>query len=601
MRNVINLTIFAYVKKIKFGVKMKNKKYVNTIIVCLILSCLLILTSSSNILSSKAILVGVVNEHELDSFDCFGWKWSPVQTVSPESTSSSDFPAITVDSSDNIHVVWTDATNLGSDGSDIDIFYTRYDALTSTWASTDVVSTESDASSNIPSIVVDLLGNVHVTWEDNTDYGGTDKDIFYKYYDCLAEMWSTTEVVSTESSETSTYPSIGVDSLRNIHITWCDYTDYLGSGTDADIFYKRFNASTSMWSTTEVISSISTSNSYIPCLSIDSSDNVHIVWYDSTDYGGSGTDEDILYRGWNSKASTWNLVEVVSTESTLGSRYPSIFIDNSDKIHVTWSDATDYEGSGSDWDIFYKSYTTLTDWTTTEIVSAESSGLSDYPSIAVDPFGIVHIAWSDNSYYAETDPYPDIHYKRREVTSSSWSITEAISLSSTQPALFQDIVADSAGFLYVVWKDYTPNLAGSGSDIDVLYKQFAGPPSSPNLAFVLPNPTELSTVFLDWDDIHTATSYHIYRSSSQIWSLEDAVFIDTVATSDYIDTLPSEGIYYYVIVAENWVGRSSISNCQYIEYKLPTLQEFLMISGMVFGSIVLVSVVTLIKRKNKLN
>lgn len=52
--------------------------------------------------------------------------------------------------------------------------------------------------------------------------------------------WKTTEVVSTESTSDSYIPSLAVGSDGTVHITWNDVTDYDGSGIDLDIFYKRF-------------------------------------------------------------------------------------------------------------------------------------------------------------------------------------------------------------------------------------------------------------------------------------------------------------------------------------------------------------------------
>ena len=115
-----------------------------------------------------------------------------------------------------------------------------------------------------------------------------------------------------------------------------------------------FDRSAWKWNTTEVVSTESTSDSVIPSLAVDSSGTVHIAWQDSTDYGGSGTDADIFYKRWDASSSSWTITEVVSTESTNKSRNPSLAVDSSGKIHVVWWDETDYSGAGTDYDIFYK-------------------------------------------------------------------------------------------------------------------------------------------------------------------------------------------------------------------------------------------------------
>jgi len=55
-----------------------------------------------------------------------------------------------------------------------------------------------------------------------------------------------TEVVSTESTAGSSNPSITVDGAGNVHVVWMDSTDYDNSGTDTDIFYKRWDVYSSM-------------------------------------------------------------------------------------------------------------------------------------------------------------------------------------------------------------------------------------------------------------------------------------------------------------------------------------------------------------------
>ena len=158
---------------------------------------------------------------------------------------------------------------------------------------TEVVSTESTGISEDPSLAVDLYGNVHVAWMDLTDYGGagTDKDIFYRRYE-VGNGWTTTEVVSTESTSGSDNPSLAVDLSGNVHVAWDDWTNYGGSGPDGDIFYKRYEVG-SGWTTTEVISGF-TGDSYYASLAVDSGGNVHIAWEDSTVI--SGADWDIFYK-----------------------------------------------------------------------------------------------------------------------------------------------------------------------------------------------------------------------------------------------------------------------------------------------------------------
>ena len=509
-----------------------------------------------------------------------------------------------MDAAGNVHIAWYDQTDYSGSGTDWDIFYKYWDVSTFSWTTAEVVSTESSGDSYQPSLAVDAAGNVHIAWQDSTDYAGagTDWDIFYSRWDSSSSAWTTTEVVFTVSTGNSENPSLVVDAAGNVHIAWEDSTDYAGSGTDIDIFYKRWDASTSAWTTTEVVFTESTSTSYQPSLAVDAAGNVHIACLDFTDYAGSGTDGDIFYKYWDASTFSWTTAEVVSTESTGLSGQPSPAIDSAGNVHITWTDRSDYAGSGIDDDIFYKRWEVSAFlWTTTEVVSTGSTIDSNSPSLAVDAAGNVHIAWHDFTDYAGAGTDADIFCKRWEVSAFLWTTTEVVSTESTDYSGHQSLTVDAAGNVHIAWLDGS-DYAGSGTDQDIFYKQFAGSPASPDLAFIVPNPTELTTIYLDWNNVLGATSYHVYRSTSYIWSVEGLVPITSVSSSDYIDTLSSEGFYYYVVVAENFVGNSSHSNCQYVEYEVPHLQEFAIVSGLILVAFALVFVVTRIRKKNsKLN
>ena len=552
---------------------MKKKKALLVMSLSIFIICFLLNNSFLNVLNTKALVEEEYIQYNNDSLDSYPRKWGTAEIVSTESTSDSYDSSFVVDSEGNIHITWRDSTNYAGAGVDWDIFYKRWDASTFLWTTTEVVSTESTSASYDPSLAVDTLGNIHIAWEDATDYAGsgTDRDIFYKRWDSVSSSWTTTEVVSTESTIMAGDPSLATDFVGNIHIAWEDSTNYAGSGNDQDIFYKRWNSSTSTWTTTEIVSTESTLHSPNPSLDTDSAGNVHIAWYDDTNYAGSGADTDIFYKKWNASSSIWTTTEVVSTESTADSYHPSLDTDSAGNVHIAWYDYTSYVGSGADEDIFYKQWNaSISTWTVTEVVSTESTSSSYFPSLAVDTARNVHIAWHDYTDYDGKGSDIDIFYKRRN-SSSSWIITEVVSTESTDASYTCSLAIDLDGDIHISWGDST-NYAGAGTDQDIFYKRTIVPPTAPELAFIVPNPTELETINLDWNDVIWATNYHVYRSNTYIWSIESLIPIDTVSSSEYGDTLPSEGYYYYVIVAGNAAGNSTHSNCQYVEMKAPELK-----------------------------
>ncbi len=77
--------------------------------------------------------------------------------------------------------------------------------------------------------------------------------IIYQKWSRSSESWSEREIVSNESIIESRSPKIQIDSEDNLHVCWQDYSDYNSSGGDLDLFYKIRNATTESWSLTDVL------------------------------------------------------------------------------------------------------------------------------------------------------------------------------------------------------------------------------------------------------------------------------------------------------------------------------------------------------------
>jgi len=412
------------------------------------------------------------------------WEWGTIEVVSTDSTSWSANPSLAVDELGNIHVVWDDATDYGSSGGDNDIFYKQWVTNTLSWTATEVVSTEGTGASSTPTIATDVSGNAHVVWRDTADYDGAgiDYDIFYKTRLSSNSLWITTEEISKFSSDDSESPTIATTSTGDVHILWNDFDPWSGSGVDRDVYYKRWFASNTSWSLSSFISTESSSHSIYPSAAIDSDDNCHAFWSDSTNYDGAEIDYDIFYKYSADTSSTWSLTEVVSTESTSAAFGASIAIDSSDNLHVVWDDSTDYAGSGTDDDIFYKVWiSSISSWSSLQVLSTESTEDSRTPSVAVDSSNNVHVVWYDSTDYAGSGTDYDIFYKRWDSSTSSWTSVEVVSEGSTSDSVVPSIDVDSSNNAHIVWMDYTDNFAGSGTDEDIFYRKLQEAPVVPEL------------------------------------------------------------------------------------------------------------------------
>ena len=457
---------------------MKNKKHIKKIGSLLLFlfifgSILLFSLSEGNNNREQILEDEIVDDSDkfLRDLKKSGTEIGITEVVSTESTVHSSSPTIVVDGAGNMHVVWEEATDYDNSGTDIDIFYKQWDAVTSTWTPTEVISTESTGSSSYPTIAVDCIGNVHVAWQDSTPYGGsgTDWDIFYKQWDAVSSTWTLTEVITTYGWGSSSAPAIAVDGVRNVHVVWSDPYPYGGSDTDWDIFYKRWDVASSTWTPIEVVSIESTGTSSYPTIAVDGTGNKHVVWEDATDYDNSGTDPDIFYKRWDPVSYPSTPAEVVSTESSSYSWEPTIAVDSTGNAHIAWQ-----EHFSSAWEILYKQWDTVSStWTLTEVVSTESS-IAFRPTIAVDCIGNKHVAWDDGSNYACSGTDRDIFYKRWDPVSNAWTRTEVVSTESTEDSSSPSIAVDGTGNKHVVWEDST-DYGNSGTDNDIFYKRLSVP------------------------------------------------------------------------------------------------------------------------------
>lgn len=428
-----------------------------------ILLFLFIFSSSSLLFSTQAknLSSNGKSVENLEKLKLSTTYWTTTEVVSTENAHDPEHPTIAVDSTGSAHIAWADYNETGSY-----INYKRWDATSSRWTTTEVASNVSTLNTGYPAIAVDSTGNVHLVWEEHMDYGGPEVDIniFYKRWNATNNTWTTTEMVSTESTlDYSQRPTIAVDGDGNAHVAWRDWGTYGGAGGDTDIFYKRWNATSDTWTITEVVSTESTGGSFNPAIAVDDAGNTHVAWNDQTDYNGAGKwDEDIFYKRWNATSSTWTTTEIVSAGSTLNSYNPTIATDSVGNVHVAWEEFSDN-------DIFYRRWNaTSSTWTMIEVVSTGNGWNVLHPmivEITMDDIGNVHLVWEEYTDYSGSGVDTDIFYRRWNINSSKWTTIEVVSTESISDSHSPTIAVDSKGKVHVAWED------GSGVDIDICYKR----------------------------------------------------------------------------------------------------------------------------------
>ncbi|MFX0139004.1 MAG: hypothetical protein ACFFDN_35510 [Candidatus Hodarchaeota archaeon] len=433
------------------------------------------------------------------------WGWNDDWSSNPE---------IAVDGSGNIHVVWVDETvGYWGGGMDSEIFYTKFNAATSQWSNITVISDGFNGSwgwnddwSAAPNIAVDILGNIHVVWQDYSNGywkdSFDDAEIMYVNYSVTTSQWSNVTILSDGwnnvwgwNNESSEDPAIDIDNSGNIHVIWQDRTvgSWTGDIDDTEIMYVNYSVATKKWSNITIISDTSTGWNYglsaDPDIDIDASGKIHVIWEDRTN-GTWGNDEEIMWTMYNPSTGKWLNATVISDGyndvwgwNTGDCDDPKIVVDNYGNAHAVWGDYTNGTW-GTDDEIMYTKYSATSDqWSNITIISDGHSGTwwnlgeSENVDISVDNLGIIHIVWEEgtNGTWGTDD---EIMYSYW-TASSGWSYPIAISDGysgvywndewSGQPA----IATDSNNQVHVVWYDDTDGLWGT--DYEIMYVKLPSP------------------------------------------------------------------------------------------------------------------------------
>jgi len=345
--------------------------------------------------------------------------WLPTKRIT-WSSGGSFSPAIALDSSNNIHIVWSD---IGP--GNYEIFYKKSIDGGVTWAPSKRLTWNSGWTGE-PDIAVDSSNNIHVVWDDDTS---GNYEIFYKKSTNGGVSWTTRRL--TWNTGGSYSPAISVDSSSNIHVTWFDETP-----GNQEIFYKKSTNGGVSWVTRRL--TWNSEISFSPAISVDSSSNIHVTWVDDTPgnyeiYYKKSTDEGSTWSG--AKRLTWN-----SGSSTL----PGIAVNSSDNIHVIWTDS-----APGYLDIYFRKSTDggIT-WSWAKNLTA-NSGDSDSPEIALDSSNNIHVVWYDN-----TPGNYEIYYKRSTDGGASWT-TKRLSWNSEESHT-PTLVTFLSNTIHIVWSDDAP-------------------------------------------------------------------------------------------------------------------------------------------------
>ena len=337
---------------------------------------------------------------------------------------------IAVDAGGNVHVAWLEQRTVP-----YQVWYRRYDAGTRTWLA-ETVLTDRPANCFRPGIACDSAGNVHLTWHmENWQCCG----IWFKRYDVALQRWKADTLIdSTTTSLTQLHPSVAcVPGSGDVEVAWYGLPD---TGMYYRVFLKERHQATG-WDSAAQVSSASVNHDQVsvaaganrdiaavwcgmdfggsynqvccrrrisgawqdvelvsdlpggltqnlPCVAIDRSSVVHVVWYGMS---GSSFYQQVFHRSRG--ASGWSAISSVGGIRAYQQQFPSIACDAAGRCHAVWCS----QAGGTHWQLAYAQRDTNGTWSSPMILTGLDSGNVSYPSVTCDADSGIHVVWYDNS------------------------------------------------------------------------------------------------------------------------------------------------------------------------------------------------------------
>jgi hypothetical protein len=350
-------------------------------------------------------------------------------------------PSIAVDGTGNIYIAWMDERN-----SDRDIYFVNSTDGGNTFSTNKMVNDDGGSTlQSHPSIAVDNVGNIYISWEDNRN---GNYDIYFTNSTDEGNTFSPNKKVNDDGGGAGQHEtSIAGDGSDNIYIAWQDgrngnwdiYFANSSDGGDTFMINKKVN---------DDVINASQSN---PSIAADGTGIVYIAWMDNRN-----GDNDIYFTtstdGGNTFSSDKKLNDDVGVAEQ---RYPSVAVDIAGNIYIVWEDRRN-----GNWDIYFtNSSDGGNSFSTNKKVNDDGGSAAQYnPTMAVNGIGNIYIAWRDS----RSDPNGDIYFANSSDGGNSFSPNVKVNDDGMGLVLqyTPSIAVDGSGNIYIAWGDYRDDAIG---------------------------------------------------------------------------------------------------------------------------------------------
>ena len=437
------------------------------------------------------------------------------------------------------------------------VYYKKSTDNGSSWESMVALAEGNTISPRKPALAVngDILAAV---WVEDEASAGDGKKVKVRISTDGGDNWGDEEEIQGSATgwKQAEFPDITIDSSDNIHVVW-------GVRLTADpnpwYIYYNYKASGGGWADRVRISATSSAHVRAAPAVTSDSNGIHVVWGEFNWSGG--WKYKIQYR---KKSGSWALIKQIAqstvTNDVWNNYFPDICSDGSNKLHVVWQTAGDSAQTDTPpitSDIYYSSSTDAgANWS-----SPINLGDGYVPRIAEAGGELRLIYYQPMVYHSGTESTEgDLKYRKSSDGGANWSTEDTITDDAREPYYnidasvllgFPCLASDSLGNMVAGWRGYSTN------HIMFSYKGTFSPPSNLFVDLVRSSSEALR---LKWGKPsgYTPNSYSLYRSvNNQPYSLAAA----NIYNVKYMDTGLSETSYYkYKVTATEGAAESITSN-----------------------------------------
>ena len=296
-----------------------------------------------------------------------GEHWCNIQMICGEDASICTEPAIAIDSTGSIHVVWLKDYD--------DIFWTYL--CGDTWA-TPVDISNQPGDEGYPVIIVDKQNRVWCFW---TLFSGNHQ-CYYAIYD--GSSWSEPVSFTDQLNGACCRPQVDIDTAGNLHVIWLYNEDI----THTYVYYKKYDSME--WSDAERIPCIENVDDPVLRIKVDKKCRPWVIWRNN-------------YRFYYTYKDTGGWYGPFSITDEPGALADCVF-DSEGRLHLIWIRVI-----MSRFEYLYHSTLLNTGWTTPEQLS-ESPSI--FPAIAIDDMNNLHVVWSQGPAVNGGGDQSDLYYRK---------------------------------------------------------------------------------------------------------------------------------------------------------------------------------------------